>query len=94
MILQLDDVKQYLRVENDEEDTLLTGLILQAQEAAEHYCRTTFTEDPPQTVRLAVLLMVSYYFEDRDQSNKTAYETMIRAFHTLLYPNRVPEAMF
>ena len=51
-------------------------------------------DDPPETVRLAVLLMASHFYEYRDTSDRSAYSTMIRAFHALLYPNRVIEDMF
>ena len=38
MIVTVDEVKTHLRIQHDEEDTYLTGLIVQAQAAAEDYC--------------------------------------------------------
>ena len=96
MIVTLDELKAHLRIQTEDEDALLQSLLAQAQAAAEDYCRADFhsMDDPPETVRLAVLLMASHFYEYRDSSDRSAYSTMIRAFHALLYPNRVIEDMF
>ena len=39
MIVTVDEAKTHLRIQCDEEDDYLTGLIAQAQAAAEDYCR-------------------------------------------------------
>lgn len=93
-VLDVDAVKEHLRIENDEEDDYLEGLIAQAQAAAEDYCRVEFGSDAPQPVRLAVLLMVSHYYENRDNPEHIVYTTMRNAFENLLYPHRDPEKMF
>ena len=67
---------------------------MQAQAAAEDYCRVSFPEDAPESVRLAVLLMTSHYYENRENSDNIAYATMRTAFQNLLYPHRDPEKMF
>ena len=54
MILTADDVKQHLRIEDDEEDGYIESLIQQAQAVAEDFCRTEFGDDAPQPVRLAL----------------------------------------
>ena len=96
MIVSLEELKAHLRIQTDDEDTLLQSLLAQAQAASEEYCRADFHSagDPPETVRLAVLLMASHFYECRDSSDRSAYSTMIRAFHALLYPHRVIEDMF
>ena len=95
MIVTLDELKAHLRVLTDDEDTLLTSLLTQAQTAAEDYCRAAWTaEEAPETVRLAVLLMASHFYEYRDSSDRNAYNTMMHAFHALLYPNRAVDSMF
>jgi uncharacterized phage protein (predicted DNA packaging) len=96
MIVTLEELKVHLRVVTDEEDMLLISLIVQAQEAATDFTRVDWDdmEKVPETVRLAVLLMASHFYEYRDSSDKNAYSTMLSAFHMLLYPNRKPEAMF
>ena len=96
MIVTLDELKDHLRILTDDEDELLEGFLLQAQEAASNYCRVDWqnAETVPETVHLAVLLMASHFYENRDSADKSAYTTMMMAFRMLLYPNRNPEAMF
>ena len=95
MLITLDEAKTHLRIEHDEEDEYLTGLIRQAQAAAEDYCRVQFhDEDPPEPVRLALLLFVGFYYENRDIPDMTTYKAMRMAFDALLYPYRDPEKMF
>lgn len=94
MILTCEDVKQHLRIEDDDEDAYIETLIAQAQAAAEDFCRVEFGEDAPQPARLAVLLMVSHYYENRDNPDRAVYGTMRIAFENLLYPYRDPNKMF
>lgn len=94
MILTVEEVKIHLRVQHDEEDAYLEGLIAQAQGAAEDFCRSTFDDAAPEPVRLAVLLMVSHYYENRDNPDRQVYLAMRTAFENLLYPHRDPEKMF
>ena len=96
MIVSVDELKTHLRVLTDDEDDELEALILQAQQAASDFCRVDWEneETVPETVRLAVILMASHFYENRDCANKEAYETMRKAFRMLLYPNQKPEAMF
>ena len=66
----------------------------QAQAAAEDYCRVQFSDPAPEPVRLAVLLMVSHFYENRDNPDRQVYLTMRMAFQNLLYPYRDPMKMF
>ena len=94
MILTVDEVKTHLRIQHDDEDPYIDSLIAQAQAAAEDYCRVAFPDDAPESVRLAVLLMTSHYYENRENSDSVAYATMRTAFQNLLYPHRDPDQMF
>ena len=103
MIVTVDEVKTHLRIQHDEEDDYIAGLITQAQTAAEDYCRVSFEPTPyeegnvpevPQPVRLAVILMTSFYYENRDIPDMTTYKATRMAFDSLLYPYRDPEKMF
>ena len=94
MVLTVDEAKQHLRIDYDEEDELIEKLILQAQAAAEDFCRVSFEEDVPEPVRLACLLFVSYRYENRDIPDMTTYKSMRMAFEHLLYPHRDPAQMF
>ncbi|MCR4883518.1 MAG: head-tail connector protein [Clostridiales bacterium] len=103
MVLSVDEVKTHLRIEENDEDSYIAGLIAQAQAAAEDFCRVSFEPEaaesgdapsPPEPVRLAVLLMVSHYYENRDNPDRAVYGTMRIAFENLLYPYRDPDKMF
>ena len=94
MILTTEEVKAHLRIQHDEEDDLIDGFIAQAEAVAEDYCRVQFPEPAPEPVRLAVLLMVSHYYENRDNPDRQVYMTMRIAFENLLYPYRDPAKMF
>ena len=94
MIVTVDEVKTHLRIEDDDEDMYLESLIAQAQAVAEDFCRTQFSEAAPDPVRLAVLLFVSHYYENRDNPDRAVYGTMRIAFENLLYPYRDPDKMF
>ena len=94
MILTVDEVKTHLSIQHDEEDEYLESLIAQAQGAAEDFCRAEFQAAAPEPVRLAILLMVSHYYENRDNPDRQVYLAMRTAFENLLYPHRDPEKMF
>ena len=95
MIVTLEEVKTHLRIQHDEEDEYLSSLIAQVQSAAEDYCRVQFSqENAPEPVRLAVILMTSFYYENRDIPDMTTYKATRMAFDSLLYPYRDPEKMF
>lgn len=96
MIVSIDEVKTHLRIEDDEEDEYLQSLVQQAQAVAEDYCRVSFDEmdNVAEPVRLAVLLFVSHYYENRDISERSVYNAMMTAFHNLLYPYRDVTKMF
>ncbi len=94
MIVTSDDVKTHLRIEDDEEEEYIESLIAQAEAVIEDYCRVQFTDPVPEPVRLAALLFVSYYYENRDNPDRTAYGTMRMAFQNLLYPYRDVDKLF
>ena len=94
MIVTVEEVKTHLRIQHDEEDEYIEGLIAQAQTAAEDYCRVEFDDEAPEPVRLAVILMTSFYYENRDIPDMTTYKAMRMAFDSLLYSYRDPDKMF
>lgn len=94
MILAVEEVKTHLRIQHDEEDAYIEGLIRQAQGAAEDFCRVALEDGAPEPVRLAVLLMVSHYYENRDNPDRQVYLAMKTAFENLLYPHRDVDKMF
>ena len=104
MIVTLEELKTHLRIQHSDEDEYLISLLAQAQTAAEDYCRVKFDPiyyegnstdvDSLEPVRLAILLMASFYYENRDIPDMTTYKAMRMAFDSLLYPYRDPGKMF
>ena len=94
MVISIPEIKAHLRIQHEEEDEYLSSLVVQAQAAAEDFCRVTFDSNAPETVRLAVMLMVSHFYENRDNPDKQVYLTMRMAFENLLYPHRDVNQMF
>jgi len=94
MVVTVEEFKAHLRIQYDEEDTYLESLIRQAQAVAEDFCRVIFNNAAPEPVRLAVLLMASHYYENRDNPDKQVYLAMRLAFENLLYPYRDVSLMF
>ena len=104
MIVALEELKTHLRIQHSDEDEYLISLLAQAQTAAEDYCRVKFDPiyyegnstdvDSLEPVRLAILLMASFYYENRDIPDMTTYKAMRMAFDSLLYPYRDPGKMF
>ena len=86
MVVTVAEAKAHLRLETDDEDAFIESLIEQAQAVAEDYCRVTFESPAPEPVRLAVLLMVAHYYENRDTPERQIYVTLRMAFENLLYP--------
>ena len=93
MIVTVDEVKTHLRIQYDDEDAYLESLIKQAQATAEDYCRVQFPKPAPEPVRLAVLLFVSHYYENRDNPDRVMYATMRIAFVSLLIVVRRASSM-
>jgi len=94
MVVTVEEFKAHLRIQYDEEDGYLESLLRQAQAAAEDFCRVAFEDVAPEPVQLAVLLMASHYYENRDNPDKQVYLAMRLAFENLLYPYRDVNQMF
>lgn len=94
MIVSLDTAKEWLKVQHDEEDELITSLILSVQGMVEDRCRVSFDEQAPMPVQLAVKLMVCFFYEQRDVTEGSALVSVMRCFYALLEPYRDPDKMF
>jgi hypothetical protein len=69
-IITLTETKAFLRVEHDEEDALIDGLILTATETALAHADGLLETDPvPESVRTSALLHVSRLYDDRQCEN-------------------------
>lgn len=67
-MLPLEEVKLYLRIDGDEEDTLIISFLTTAQELCEGILRYPLTEFEhlPETVKQALLYAVAAMYEKRE----------------------------
>ena len=85
MIVSLEEVKEYLRVEGSEEDVLLTGLIKTAQTLCMDIARITETaafEGLDGSAKIAVLYAVAYLYEHREEAD---HHELILTLRALLF---------
>lgn len=68
MVVTLEEAKLYLRIDSDEEDTLITNFILTAEEICEDILRYPLSEfkEIPKTAKQAVLYAVANMYEKRE----------------------------
>ena len=81
MLVPLEEVKQYLRIDNNEEDTLLESFSQTAQQLCVALLRV---KDPAEveeraTVRIAMLYAVSYLYEHREEADHRGLALTLRA---------------
>lgn len=69
-MITLQEAKEFLRVDGDDEENLIASLIVAAQELTEDVLRRPLTElEPlPETVRQAMLIVVATLYEERQIS--------------------------
>lgn len=66
-MLELAETKEFLRVDGDVEDMLISSLIVTAKELVENVLRKKLDEfeQVPETVRQAMLIIVGTLYEER-----------------------------
>lgn len=69
-MLTLKETKEFLRIDSDEEDVLLSKLIMTANELIEGVVRKPINdfEEIPTTIRQAMLIIVATLYEERQIS--------------------------
>lgn len=87
MAVTLKETKNYLRVDSDEDDKLIRGLIASAERLCMDILRT---DDPAElesaaNAKTALLYMVAYFYEHREEADHHALALTLRA---LLFGSR------
>lgn len=81
-MLTLQETKYFLRLDGDDEDALVSSLIVTAKELTEGVLRRKLTEfkEVPETVHQAMLIVVATLYEERqvakDKSGVDINETL------------------
>jgi uncharacterized phage protein (predicted DNA packaging) len=86
-MLELDEVKLYLRIDGDEEDDLILGLIQASVELCEGILRYPLTDfdEVPELVKNAVLFSIASMYEKREGEG---FKTTLDVIKRLLSPYR------
>ncbi|HEY8390110.1 MAG TPA: head-tail connector protein [Clostridia bacterium] len=76
-MLELKEIKTFLRIDGDEDDRLLVSLSLTARELVEETLRQRLDEFEtiPETVRQAMLIVIATLYEER-QVAKTGKDSV------------------
>lgn len=84
IMLELDEVKEYLRLDTDAEDEYLNILILLSAEICVNYTREELPDVLPESYKQAMLIIIGYFFEHRDGTK----EGIPSVIYALLLPYR------
>jgi hypothetical protein len=82
-MLQLSDVKIFLKVDNNLEDRYISLLILLSKEMCENYMRSPIPEECPESINQACLLVIGHFYEKRNDT-----EPIPQVVYSLLAPYR------
>ena len=81
MVVTLSEMKNYLRVDHDDDDTLLRNIMESAQKICMDVARTededAFEEEP--ATRIAVMYAVAYLYEHREDADHHALTLSVRS---------------
>ncbi|WP_395013586.1 head-tail connector protein [Robinsoniella peoriensis] len=71
MLVTLEEIKQYVRIDTADEDALLFTLLATVESLCSDILRSSFEEADkiPEPVKTAVLYGVSYLYENREQAD-------------------------
>ena len=80
----LDELKKYLRIDWDDEDTFLTSLLDLSKDYIEKATGKTFDENNPKH-KLAAYLFCSHQYENRNPVVSTNTKTLEYSLQSLLF---------
>lgn len=88
MLVSLEEMKSYLRVDDDEDDALITMLITASEDRCRGVARNEdFDTDP--NAKIAIMYTVAYLYENKEEADNTSLNLTLRS---MLFRNR--EAIF
>ena len=78
----LAEAKEYLRIDGEEENSLLTALLSAAISHSENYLQAPLPSETPTPVKQALLILIGHFYEQR------AGEDIPNVVYVLLSPYR------
>ena len=71
MVVTLEEMKQYLRVDYEDDDQLITGFIASAEQLCRDLLRADETTDLEKygTVKISVMYAAAYFYEHREEAD-------------------------
>lgn len=71
MIVTLEEIKQYLRVDYEDDDQLITGFLSSAERLCRDILRADETEDlgDDELIKIAIKYAVAYFYEHREEAD-------------------------
>ena len=87
MIVTLEEMKQYLRVDYEDEDSLIETLLKVAQQMCMDVMRTEDAEEfsKAENAKAAVMYSTAYLYEHREEAD---HHGLILTLRSLLFGNR------
>ena len=87
MVVTLEEMKQYLRVDYEDDDQLITSFIASAEQLCRDVLRADETADleKDETVKIAVMYATAYFYEHREEADHHDLALTIRS---LLFGSR------
>lgn len=81
MVVTVEEMKNYLRVDFDEDDSLLSGMISQAQQMCMDVVRIDAEEEfeKEPVAKIAVMYAVAYLYEHREEADHHALVLGLRS---------------
>ena len=80
--LTLTEIKEYLRIDGEEENSLLTALLSAAISHSENYMQAPLPSETPTPIKQALLILIGHFYEQR------AGEDIPNVVYVLLSPYR------
>lgn len=88
MSVTLDEMKNYLRVDTDEDDDLIKKLIRSSERICEDILRTDQSETDSEVFDTAIMFTAAYLYEHREEADHHALTLTLRS---LLFGDRKAE---
>lgn len=87
MVVTLEEMKQYLRVDYEDDDQLITNFITSAEQLCRDVLRAEEEDDlsADGKVKTAVMYTVAYFYEHREEAD---HHDLILTLRSLLFGSR------